>query len=609
MMDIQAVKRHKTYFIEENGEIVLAKQFSIEDEQRHTLSTLSLLNNDKVSLDSAATIKNDDKALVLEDVQRALGELNLMLNLTSLIKNKEYFSLQAIPPDSSTHNDPKLSASQAIELSRSMVSSSKDIIEKGLASSASVVQSRRAFASSCLYLRKKWRLMRISPHRPISTRITSKDMIAIDCSFYSAGDMTMEENMVPLTVTDSGVQILPKEFERPLCYLKLTFSTIEGQELSSFHSIEILGSQSSPEHILKTLHNVKHKTDVAVEDIDHYCTLRLHDTLCRRLLSLIKSEVTDERHVWLASKNTFTSGDKITQKDFDDYGMMTTGIVVRHMSRTGVTVSISNHINLSITSHIIEQYCEMNKNMTVTPLSDEQMTTGMDIDKDTSEPMDSLPHLHKILCYGFLKATKLFLDQFHTAATNSSLLPLQKDFQGIDLSSWVIAKEQDRNSVHTSNARKGTVKDNIGISARILQHTVLCVQWHLQNHVLKGVLERISQLCKKCKILATVTHSMLSEESLAQRSSVAVDLWDRSVTITVVGGTFHVEEYPKLCLSGISSCWRTYGHVEVAAKRSGGWAGISTEVCGEPAAADQCFQSISDVESSLRMCVLQSVVR
>jgi hypothetical protein len=160
----------------------------------------------------------------LTKMEKSLIEFHGTNRVIQLLKNKDHLNLLTCTRPSNPIKGALLPANQRIHLRQLGFHESHEYLQSSLAKATELVQQRRRFSTECLELRKKWRLI-WSPTAATGTGgggrgnsatfLSHRDEIAIDCSYLTAGDMTLvNKHTVPLPVRSSGF-LLPSAAAAP----------------------------------------------------------------------------------------------------------------------------------------------------------------------------------------------------------------------------------------------------------------------------------------------------------------------------------------------------------------------------------------------------------
>ena len=224
---IQGIKRRKTFFIEDNGIINKVPVFSLEEDQRFSISKISFATNDSLKKE----IENDARKTVIENVNKALTELNMIINVTSMIKEKEYLKLQSCRVPIEGINDPPVESDKISSL-EIIYGSAKLSLQDGVQSCRNVLLMRRYYISCCLELRRKWRLLSLHSIEHFSylsvpgvRELSFKDIVGVDCSYHSAGDVLTDDSIVPIVMQNDYITISPNEKQKTLHTLHYSLVT------------------------------------------------------------------------------------------------------------------------------------------------------------------------------------------------------------------------------------------------------------------------------------------------------------------------------------------------------------------------------------------------
>eukprot|EP01041_Mallomonas_annulata_P003792 gene3792-7534_t len=302
-MEIQPVKKARVSHIDDTGKIFPSIAFSEKDEQCAAISKMwsRETQDDKKGED-------DTKSIVMTNLGKAVAELNMTLNLISMIKGNDFFSPIKCARQSIRQKNITLPTSQKISIHKTLLGNTQQIISRGINSSKEVATARQRFAEDCLGLRKHWRLLLRSssgsgapriPGRPIS--ISYKDSVSIDCSFISAGDMySGDDATVPLSMGINGAEILPQELLRPLYTLQISllvmvkdkgWASLSSTSAYEVHHMDTNNDVIDPFYSLQHQHQQPPSTS-NINHISKYCVRRQHDVLCRRIFLLLRHEAT-----------------------------------------------------------------------------------------------------------------------------------------------------------------------------------------------------------------------------------------------------------------------------------------------------------------------------
>jgi hypothetical protein len=181
-----------------------------EDRQKNFVGGVSIRN------DPSGTGQQEDdpdeiRKFFLSKMEKSLIEFHGTNRVIHLLKNKDHLNLITCTRPSNPIKGALLPANQRIHLRRLGFRESEEYFQSSLDKAKELVQQRRQFSTECLELRKKWRLIR-SPNATSGTSVSGgtatflshRDEIAIDCSYLTAGDMTLvNKHTVPLPVRSS----------------------------------------------------------------------------------------------------------------------------------------------------------------------------------------------------------------------------------------------------------------------------------------------------------------------------------------------------------------------------------------------------------------------
>lgn len=364
MLEIQAVKRQKTYVIEDGGNIIPVTNYTIEESQRASIldflkktDGLQYENNQSIG----TMLVKSEREEVLGNLHKGLGEMNQMLNLISMIKGREFFGLQTcIPKQMMVSRDIPLPVSKRVLLKKTFFQSCREILSKGMVDTRTVLSSRKLFTSDCLSLRKSFRLVLLKNNNNNKT-ISVGDSIAVDCSYTSAGDAVNPSDSyhVPLTTTEYGASICSNELGRDLYTLEysLQFGEKEILRSTSFSLHQIVANSQ----IYSVSTPVSHagSSDVLSDNakkILTYCADRRHDVLCRRQFHFIRHEAVSLHNQWTVSSSPYTD-QEVHERQIDIFGEMAehlagcelfSSLNVKTVERGRVVIAVSPSLSLSI---------------------------------------------------------------------------------------------------------------------------------------------------------------------------------------------------------------------------------------------------------------------
>ena len=154
----------------------------------------------------------DPRKMFLQKMEKALIEFHGITRVIELLKQKEHLSLLTCTRPSFPIKGIQLPGNQRIQIRQSSFQTSQEYFSNAYDNALKLVEQRRKFTSSCLSLRKKWRLVITSklPSNSSSTyNITHRDEVAIDCSYSIAGDtMLLNNHYVLIPINDEKKQNL-----------------------------------------------------------------------------------------------------------------------------------------------------------------------------------------------------------------------------------------------------------------------------------------------------------------------------------------------------------------------------------------------------------------
>lgn len=181
--------------------IALTK-YNEQQQQMHMNSRISKVTHDKGN-EEENELNDDDRNMFLSKMEKSLIEFHGIQRVIQLLKQKEHLNFVTCSRPSNPIKGTLLPINQRVHLRQQNLRDCEEYFQKANKNAEELVKERRNFALQCLELRKKWRIIRAPQisQGSTSTLLTHRDEIVIDCSYLTAGDMTLvNKHTVPIPI-------------------------------------------------------------------------------------------------------------------------------------------------------------------------------------------------------------------------------------------------------------------------------------------------------------------------------------------------------------------------------------------------------------------------
>lgn len=251
-----------------------------EDENEHEISLINKTPSEE------KVLNDEERDVFLVKMEKSLIEFHGIQRVIQLLKQKEHLNLLTCTRPSNPIKGPLLPVKQRVHLRQQSMKDCQEYFIKATDKAQELVRERRNFALQCIELRKKWRLIRSPNAGPSGALLTHRDEISIDCSYLTAGDVTLV-NKHTVSIPIHRQNYIPSRPSNDYYTLQYSLKHVQYGELCTQTLWNILYGELNP-----LREKYSDESDVPQSDLLAWqCRLTQHDVSVRSFFaSLVNIE-------------------------------------------------------------------------------------------------------------------------------------------------------------------------------------------------------------------------------------------------------------------------------------------------------------------------------